>query len=48
MKKLINVKFGFQNNHDISQCCGAIDCSHLPFDKPIGTNSVDWFDRYHN
>jgi hypothetical protein len=44
-EELENVKLGF---HDIVQCCGAIDCTHILFDKPLNINSIDWFDRDHN
>lgn len=45
---MVNIKFGFQNIHDIPQCYGAIDYSHILFDKYIDTNGVDWCDRDHN
>jgi hypothetical protein len=45
---LVNAKFRFQNIDDIQQCCGAIDCTIILFDKHIGTNSLDLFDRDHN
>ena len=45
---MFNVKLGVQNIDGIPQCCGAIDCTHILFDKLINTNSVDWFDIDHN
>lgn len=47
-EELVNIKLGFQNIHGISQCCGAIDCTYILFNKPLDTNSVDWFDRNYN
>ena len=47
-EELVNVKLGFQNIHGIIQCCGAIDCTHILFYKPLNSSSADWFDRDHN
>lgn len=44
----VNVKLGFQNIHDISQCCGAIDYTYVLSNKLLDTNNVDLFDRFHN
>ena len=47
-EELVNIKLRFVFIHNIAQCYGTIDCTHILFDKARDTNGVDWFDRDHD
>lgn len=47
-EELVDLKFRFQDIHNISQCCNIINCTDIIFDKFIDIHSVDWFDKNHN
>jgi hypothetical protein len=39
---------GFEEQRGLSNCCGAIDCTHFLLDLPAWEASACWFDRDHN
>jgi hypothetical protein len=39
---------GFEEQRGLSNCCGAIDCTHFLLDLPAREASACWFDGDHN